>query len=255
MTYTIIDSQVFFTNYEKATKQVVSWVQNSESRYICAANVHMVMEAWDSREFSIILNEADMVTPDGMPIVWMLRLKGEKNQQRVYGPTLMLHILEMAAQENIPVGFYGGDAKTLEMLVYRMQAQYPGLNVAYSFSPPFRELKPAEDAEIVKHIQQSCVRILFVGLGCPKQEYWMAAHRNHISAVMLGVGAAFDFHAGTVKQSPAWMQRLGLEWFFRFTQEPKRLWKRYFFYNPRFILLALMDLLGALHWIKRSKDA
>lgn len=242
MTYRIINVSIDKVSYEEATNKILLWGKSSDSRYVCAANVHMVMEAWDSPSFRDVVNNADMVTPDGMPLVWTLRLKGEKEQERVYGPTLMLHVLEVAAHENIPVGFYGSDAKTLEMLIQRMQAQYPRLTVSFSYSPPFRALTPAEDEQIIQQIQESGVRILFVALGCPKQELWMASHREKIPAVMLGVGAAFDFHAGTVKQAPIWMQRLGLEWFFRLMQEPRRLWKRYLYHNPRFVFLALWDL-------------
>jgi len=185
----------------------------------------------------------------------MLRLKGYKDQQRVYGPTLMLHVLKMAAREKIPIGFYGGDVKTLELLVERMQTQFSGLNVSYSYSPPFRQLSSAEDKDVVKRIQEAGVRILFVGLGCPKQECWMAEHRDRISSVMVGVGAAFDFHAGVISQAPSWMQKLGLEWLYRLIREPKRLWKRYLVHNPRFMILALMDLFGIFDKVKREKNA
>ena len=239
----VLGSTISLTSYVDAAQDVARWVPAGESRYVCAANVHMLMEAWDSPSFRDVVNNADIVTPDGMPLVWMLRAKGEKEQERVYGPTLMLHVLEAAAQENISVGFYGGNAETLEKLIKRMQAQYPRLSVGFSYSPPFRVLSPAEDEQIIQKIRQSDVRILFVALGCPKQEQWMAARCGRINAVMLGVGAAFDFHAGTVRQAPSWMQTLGLEWFFRLLQEPKRLWKRYFFHNPRFVFFALLELL------------
>jgi N-acetylglucosaminyldiphosphoundecaprenol N-acetyl-beta-D-mannosaminyltransferase len=239
------------TSYVDAMLKIQMWAQAAESRYVCAANVHMVMETWDKPDFREIVNTADIVTPDGMPLVWVLRLKGHKDQQRVYGPTLFLHVLEIAASENIPVGFYGGEPSTLELLIKRMQARYPGLNVAYACSPPFRELSRDEDLEITSDIKKSGARILFVGLGCPKQERWMAAHRGQIPAVMIGVGAAFDFHAGVKRQAPGWVQKMGLEWLFRFFQEPRRLWRRYLVQNPRFVLLALAELLGIL---KISQD-
>ena len=242
----VIGAKIHSTSYISATEKINLWSRASESRYICAANVHMVMEAHDSSEYKKTINNADIVTPDGMPLVWMLRLKGHKEQQRVYGPTLMLHVLKMAERENIPVGFYGGDVDTSTMLVERMQAQYPRLHIAYAFSPPFHELSSDEDAEIVGRIRKSGIKILFVALGCPKQECWMAEHRDKIPVVMLGVGAAFDFHAGKKAQSPAWMQRLGLEWLFRLVHEPRRLWKRYLYHNTRFVFLALADLLGFL---------
>lgn len=231
-------------NYDWALKIVIRWAQLRDSRYICIANVHMLMEAYDSPGFKGVVNDADLVTPDGMPLVWMMRVKGKRDQQRVYGPTLMLHVLEAAARENIPVGFYGGAPPVLESLVARMRVRFEGLNVAFNLSPPFRELSPQEDAEMIQSINDSGARILFVGLGCPKQEIWMANHREKVSAVMLGVGAAFDFHAGVKPQAPGWMQSAGLEWLFRFIREPGRLWKRYLFHNPRFVLLAVGDLLG-----------
>ncbi|MCL4275873.1 MAG: WecB/TagA/CpsF family glycosyltransferase [Anaerolineales bacterium] len=240
----IIGLKISLTDYSNATGSVMLWSQNDKFHYICAANVHMLMEVHDSPEFAKIVNNADLVVPDGMPLVWMMRLKGQRDQQRVYGPTLMLHVLAMAARENIPVGFYGGAPQVLDALVERMKERYNGLNVVYAYSPPFRELNRQEKEEIVKNIDRSGVRILFVGLGCPKQEIWMAEHRGKVHAVMLGVGAAFDFHSGLKLQAPSWMQRLGLEWLFRLLTEPRRLWKRYLYHNSRFIFLAIADLLG-----------
>ena len=246
MTPAIIGSEIYQTSYISATKQVIDWAEAGQNRYVCAANVHMVMEAWDDASFREVVNSADLVTPDGMPLVWILRLKGFKKQQRVYGPTLMLHVLEMAAWKQIPVGFYGGKPNILDKLVKRMQDKFPGLRVDCSISPPFHALSPEDDREICERIQESGVRILFIGLGCPKQERWMFEHRNRIPAVMLGVGAAFDFHSGVISQAPMWMQRTGLEWLFRLIQEPGRLWRRYILNNPRFIVLAMADLLGLL---------
>jgi len=242
----VLGTRVDSTSYADATDTVVDWSYRHEGRYICVANVHMLMEAHDSSNFRKIVSDADLVTPDGMPLVWMIRLKGRRSQSRVYGPTLMLHILERALRENIPVGFYGGQPKVLESLIKEMQARYAGLNVVYSFSPPFRALGPEEDLAMVEQINRSGANILFVGLGCPKQEYWMAERRGKINAVMLGVGAAFDFHSGLKPQAPAWMQAIGLEWLFRLITEPRRLWKRYLYHNPRFIVLAVVDLLGLL---------
>jgi N-acetylglucosaminyldiphosphoundecaprenol N-acetyl-beta-D-mannosaminyltransferase len=243
----VLGIKVSETSYSSSSQQILTWAQSAENRYICVANVHVLMEAYDSAQYHQILNHADMVTPDGMPLVWMLRLKGVKGQTRVYGPTLMLHVLELAAREGIPVGFYGAEARILELLVKRLRERFPGLTVAYAFSPPFRALNESESARIVAEIVHSGARILFVGLGCPKQEIWMAEQRGKIPAVMIGVGAAFDFHAGIKRQSPPILQKLGLEWLFRLIQEPKRLWKRYLYHNPRFVYLANADLLGILN--------
>lgn len=162
----------------------------------------------------------------------------------------MLHVLEIAAQEKIPVGFYGSTPDVLHSLVERMQVRYEDLEIALSVSPPFRVATPEEDARIIDEINRSGAKILFVGLGCPKQEIWMKEHRGRVNAAMLGVGAAFDFHSGFKPQAPAWMQKLGLEWLFRLLSEPGRLWKRYLYNNPRFLVLAAADLLGFLK--KRS---
>ncbi len=238
----IIGNLITPTNYQHATEQTLQWASAAESRYVCIANVHMLMEAHDSPSYRQMINNADLVTPDGMPLVWMMRQKGHPDQQRVYGPTLMLHILEAAARQNIPIGFYGSSPKVLETLQNKLKKKYPNLNITYVYSPPFRETTQLEDQEIISQINASGARILFIGLGCPKQEKWMAEHRGKINAVMLGVGAAFDFHAGVKSQAPAWMQKNGLEWLHRLITEPRRLWRRYLYHNPRFIILAIADL-------------
>ena len=240
----VINIKINETSYADATSKIRLWAQNRESRAVYATSVHGTMEAHDTPEFREILNRADLITPDGMPIVWMLRMKGVRNQQRVYGPTLMLHVLEMAAKEGISVGFYGGELVILESLVTRMMAIFPSLQVDYAFSPPFRPLGEEETIQIRNEIIRSGVQILFVGLGCPRQEKWIDSQRGSIPAVMIGVGAAFDFHAGVKPQAPTWMQKTGLEWFFRLLSEPRRLWKRYFYIVPRFILIAFADILG-----------
>jgi len=204
----------------------------------------MVMEAYDDPKFLQVVNESDLVTPDGMPLVWMMRLLGKKDQERVYGPELTLRVLKAAVEEGIPVGFYGSSPEVLENLVSNVKRRYTGLRVVYAYSPPYRELSAQEEEEVVRSIRESRAKILFVGLGCPKQERWMANHKGKIDAVMVGVGAAFDFHAGHVRQAPPWMQRMGLEWLFRLIMEPGRLWKRYVKHNPRFLALAALQLIG-----------
>ncbi len=233
-------------SYQSATNQAVNWATQCSSRYICVANVHTVMEAWDSKPFHETINNADLVTPDGMPLVWLLRLKGHRDQERVYGPTLMLHVLENAAQAGISVGFYGSTQQVLDQLKAHIQTNFANIKISYSFSPPFRDITPAEDEQISNAISLSKTQILFVGLGCPKQETWMATHRGRIPAVMIGVGAAFDFHARIKPQAPQWLQSIGLEWLFRFLTEPRRLWRRYLKHNSRFIFLAIADLLGLI---------
>lgn len=243
----VIKTRVDPTSYEHAASQVVTWAHTGERRYVCAANVHMVMEAYDSAEFQRIVNAAALVTPDGMPLVWMLRRLGYPDQQRVYGPDLTLHVAHEAVKKGVPVGLYGSSPETIQAFQRFLETEYPGIQVQYAYSPPFRELTREEDAQVVRDINNSGARILFVGLGCPKQERWMAAHLNYLNLVMLGVGVAFDFHAGHKLQAPGWMQKIGLEWLFRLLTEPRRLWQRYLYNNPRFMILAAWQLF----WQKR----
>jgi N-acetylglucosaminyldiphosphoundecaprenol N-acetyl-beta-D-mannosaminyltransferase len=201
---------------------------------VCVATVHMVMEAWDDPDYRALVNGADLVTPDGVPLVWALRALGAAGATRVYGPRLTEILCERAAGCGVPVGFYGGAPEVLERLCARLAARHPGLRIAFRASPPFRPLSSDEDARIREEIRASGARLLFVGLGCPRQERWMAAHRE-LPCVQLGVGAAFDFLAGAKPQAPAWLQRAGLEWLFRLACEPRRLWRRYAVHNPRFV--------------------
>jgi N-acetylglucosaminyldiphosphoundecaprenol N-acetyl-beta-D-mannosaminyltransferase len=189
------------------------------------------------------MNGADLTAPDGMPLVFGLRRLGLPRSTRVYGPALMRAVLAEAARRGVPVGFYGAAPHVLAALRSRMRSRLEGLEVAYAVSPPFRELSSAEDRDAVAEMNASGARILFVGLGCPKQERWMAAHQGSVHMPMLGVGAAFDFLAGEKRQAPRWMQRAGLEWLFRLATEPKRLWKRYLKHNPRFVILFGLQLI------------
>jgi N-acetylglucosaminyldiphosphoundecaprenol N-acetyl-beta-D-mannosaminyltransferase len=190
------------------------------------------------------MNGADLVTPDGMPLVWALRSLGFQDATRVYGPDLTPVVLAIAEEDGIPVGLYVGAPQVLDRLQAVIRERFPAIRIAYAFSPPFRPLTAEEDEKVVEAINNSGTRILFIGLNTPKQDYWMAAHRDRIHAVMLGVGAAFDFLAGTKAQAPRWMMRIGMEWFFRLVTEPRRLGKRYLKHNPRFVVLFAAQLLG-----------
>jgi N-acetylglucosaminyldiphosphoundecaprenol N-acetyl-beta-D-mannosaminyltransferase len=239
----ILGMRVDPTSYGQAVSQILDWAHAAGSRTVCVANVHMVMEGYDSPDFRNVVNAADLVVPDGMPLVWTLRQKGFTGQERVYGPDLTLRLLASAEENGIPIGFFGSTPETLGLLVKNVHQQFPGVQIAYTFSPPFRPISPEEDELIVKEINTSGIRILFVGLGCPKQEKWMAAHVGQVQTVMVGVGAAFDFIAGTRQQAPKWIQSIGMEWLFRLGQEPGRLWRRYLYHNPRFIFLVMLPLL------------
>lgn len=210
---------------------------------VCICNVHSVVRAWQETEFGRVVNEADMATPDGAPVAWMLRRLGHAGQQRINGPDLMWRYCEQAQLRGEPIFFYGGTEETLARMRVMLLAAFPGLKIVGAISPPFRALTPDEDATIVDQINASGAGVVFVSLGCPKQELWMAAHRGRVHAVMIGVGAAFDFHAGTTRRAPRWMQNSGLEWLHRLLSEPRRLGKRYFVTNSLFIFAAAKQLL------------
>lgn len=242
----IVGMRTHATSYAHATDQILTWAGQPQTtgRYVCVANVHMAMETHDDPQFQRVVNGADLVTPDGMPLVWALRALGVKDASRVYGPTLTLHVCEAAARTGTPIALYGGTPESLETFTQFLRARFPTIEVAARIAPPFRPLNDEEDEQYTRELAESGARILFVGIGCPKQERWMAAHKDRIPAVMLGVGAAFDFHSGRVRQAPPTLQKLGLEWLFRLLMEPRRLWKRYAKHNPRFVALLAMQLLG-----------
>ncbi|MFT5141934.1 MAG: N-acetylglucosaminyldiphosphoundecaprenol N-acetyl-beta-D-mannosaminyltransferase [Rhodothermales bacterium] len=240
----VISFPVAALNYERAVAAAMRDAEASLGGYVCIANVHMVMEAFDDPEFREVVAGARMVTSDGMPLVWMLRAQGLKEAERVYGPTLTLHVCRAAAAKRMPVGLYGGTEQSILEFKAFLASNFPTLEVACAISPPFRPPTQAEDRAHVREIMSSGARILFVGIGCPKQEKWMGAHAESLPGVtMFGVGAAFDFHSGRVRQAPAVLQKAGLEWAFRLLMEPKRLWRRYFVHNPRFVYLAIRQLL------------
>lgn len=234
---TILGARIHALDYRIATSIIVDWARLGESRYVCIANTHSVVQAWRKSGFMRTLNGADLATSDGVPLVWCLKLLGASSAKRVYGPDLMLHVCSEAAKAELPIALFGGNPDTLNALSKFLDQSFPGIQIVCKIAPPYRPLTPEEDEAFVNEIKSSGARILFVGLGCPKQEEWMRAHKDVVSAVMLGVGAAFDFHAGRVRQAPHWMQKIGMEWFFRLLMEPRRLWKRYASTVPLFIVL------------------
>ncbi len=241
----IITMRVDITNKDKVLEDVAGFIEDKRSAYICVSNVHMCMETFDSLHFMNIVNNADLVIPDGRPIYWAQRLLRNSNAEHVRGQDIMNALCEMSAKSNINIGLYGGSSDALlENVVRNLTRTFKGLNITYTYSPPFRPLTKTEDEEVVNKINTASVDVLFVGIGCPKQEVWMAEHKGRIDCVMLGVGAAFDFIAGSKKHAPKWMQKFGLEWFFRLCCEPKRLWKRYLKQNPRFIFYFFKQLLN-----------
>lgn len=255
----ILGVRISRTSYTEVAQVCRHWIADSNRRatededpgrtahYICVTSVHGIITAVRDRGFRSILNEADIATPDGMPVVWALRSFGAYVQSRVYGPVLMLTLCEQAQALGHRIFLYGGQTKTLERLCCRLREKFPRLEICGAYSPPFRPLSLAEEHECVKMLQESAADIIFVGLSTPKQERWMAQHRAYFPGkILVGVGAAFDFHAGTLRQAPGWMQQAGLEWFFRLMMEPRRLWKRYLLVVPLFLSLWPLQKLGLL---------
>lgn len=228
---------------------VYDWIittlnSRDRSSYVCVSNVHMCMEVFDSSYFSKVVNSADLVIPDGRPIFWAQKLLKAKWARQVRGQDVMNLICSRSVTDTIRIGLYGGSSdEILDRVKYNLNILYPNINVVYSYSPPFRSLSDLEAQGVVDNINQTRVDVLFVGIGCPKQEQWMFEHKGKINCVMLGVGAAFDFISGSKKHAPRWMQKAGLEWLFRLFSEPKRLWKRYLKQNPRFIYYFLQQWL------------
>ncbi len=223
-------------NQDMALSEVTRWIEAGERHYVCVTGVHGVMESQRDPELKAIHNASGLTTPDGMPMVWAGRKAGAEWMDRVYGPDLMLNVLTRAAERGWPSFLYGGKDGVPELLARKLTERIPGLEIAGSHSPPFRPLTEAEDAEIVDRINDSGAQLVWVGLSTPKQERWMAAHRDRLTApALFGVGAAFDFHAGLLPQAPPWMQRNGLEWCYRLAKEPRRLWRRYLVNNPAYL--------------------
>ncbi len=226
------------TTYDEATACILAAARARRPALVAATSMHGLTLGAIEPEFGALLNAFDMLPPDGQPVRWALNLlHGAGLRDRVYGPTLTLRLCEAAAREGLGVYFYGSRPDVLRRLATRLQARVPGLRIAGYRSPPFRPLSPEEDAAAVRDILQSGASLVFVGLGCPRQERWAYAHRDRIPAPLVCVGAAFDFHAGTLAQAPAWMQARGLEWLFRLRMEPRRLWRRYAKHIPIFLAL------------------
>jgi N-acetylglucosaminyldiphosphoundecaprenol N-acetyl-beta-D-mannosaminyltransferase len=241
-TATVLGARIDVLSWEESIHRIATWGQRRESRYVCACNVHSIVTANADPVFREIINSADMATADGMPVAWSLRKLGFGKQERINGPDLTWRLLEHAAAGGQSVFFYGSSEQTLCLLKSKIEAAFPTLTIAGMLSPPYRPLTDAEDQQIIEEVNASEAALVFVGLGCPKQEVWMAQHRGKIKAVMLGVGAAFDYHAGTLRRAPVWMQRAGLEWAYRLLKEPRRLWRRYLSTNTQFLFSVMQQL-------------
>jgi N-acetylglucosaminyldiphosphoundecaprenol N-acetyl-beta-D-mannosaminyltransferase len=242
----ILGVAVSAVNPQMVLEIVNEWIHSGQGQYVCVTGVHGVIESYRKVTIRDIHNAAGLVVPDGMPLVWLGRLRGFPHVERVYGPDLMLNLCEESLKHGYRNFFYGGAPGVAERLADRLQSRFPGLKIAGTYSPPFRALRPEEDDEISGAINRVRPDIVWVGMSTPKQETWMAQHVDRLRpCVLIGVGAAFDFHAGLKRQAPRWMMRAGLEWLFRLSHEPLRLAPRYLINNPMFLWLIALQMAGA----------
>ncbi len=230
-------------NLQQAVAEIEAWVASGARHYVNVCNVHTVMECQRAPSLREIVNHSGLSTPDGMPLVWLSRWHGHQSAGRVYGPDLMLALCERGQTTGHRHFFYGGAPGVADLLAARLQQRFPELAIAGVHTPPFRPADVSEVPAVIDAINASRPDVVWVGLGTPKQDYWIARHRGVLDApVLIAIGAAFDFHAGLLPQAPRWMQRIGLEWLFRLAHEPRRLAYRYLVYNPRFVAGALLQL-------------
>lgn len=229
-------------NPEQAIAEIEGWIRRRERQYVNVCNVHTIMECQKDGKLRRIVNSSGLSTPDGMPLVWLSRLHGFQTAARVYGPDLLLALCDRGQAAGYRHFFYGGAPGIVERLADRLQRRYPRLIVAGTYAPPFRPVGTVEEPRVLEAIDAARPDIVWVGLGTPKQDHWVADHRPLLeSPVLIAIGAAFDFHAGVLRQAPRWMQRSGLEWCFRLAQEPRRLAYRYLVLNPLFVLNAVLQ--------------
>lgn len=245
-TFRILSVRLDSLQIPDVIQRMEDWISERKcAHYIAVANVHVIMEAHHDLAFGRVLAEAALCVPDGMPLIWVGRMRGHKLQRRVYGPDLLLEFCRKTHERGYRHFFYGGAPGVPEMLAERLKAKFPGLNIAGVYSPPFRSLTREEDAAQVEIINQAAPDVLWVGLGCPKQERWMSEHRDWLRVpVLIGVGQAFDIHSGRSKQAPSWLRERGLEWLCRLLADPRRLWRRYLIYNSQFVIYESLELLG-----------
>ncbi|MEX2425976.1 MAG: WecB/TagA/CpsF family glycosyltransferase [Thermomicrobiaceae bacterium] len=233
----ILGVRISALNMNLAVETIENWIETGEQHYVCICTVHTIMECQRSDQLRETVNSAGIRTPDGMPLVWLSRRAGHDQVSRVYGPDLMLEMCRRSGDIGHRHFFYGGGPGVAEILVGRLTSQFPELNVAGIHTPGMLASGELEDRAVIKKINESDADVVWVGLGAPKQDWWVANHRSLLKApVLIAVGAAFDFHSGRVAQAPGWMQRNGLEWLFRLWQDPKRLWRRYILDNSRFVI-------------------
>ena len=228
-------------SYHDICEEIINLAQQSQSEYVCVSNVHMLVEAYKDKCFAEIVNNAIIATPDGLPLTWGLKWIYGIQQDRVAGMDLLPNLLQQASEKNISVFFYGNTTEVLDKTKEYVREHYKGIPSVETYSPPFRELTEKEKREIIEMINASGAKLVFVSLGCPKQEKWMASMKGKVNAIMLGIGAALPVLIGEQSRAPQWMQKAGLEWLYRLCQEPRRLFKRYFVTNTMFIYLLIKE--------------
>lgn len=237
----ILKTKINVTNMSDTIKYICSHLDELRGKYICVSNVHTTVMSYENEEYRKIQNSAAMALPDGAPLSSYSRRKGYRDAQRVTGPDLMLELFKISMQGGYRHYFYGATEQTLTAMRQVLERDYPGIEIAGMYAPPFRETTQEEDEQIIQQINESRPDFIWVGLGAPKQEQWMYQHMGKLNGVLIGVGAGFDYLAGYIKRAPRWMQKMSLEWVYRLLQDPKRLWRRYFTSNVKFICLTRMD--------------
>jgi N-acetylglucosaminyldiphosphoundecaprenol N-acetyl-beta-D-mannosaminyltransferase len=249
----VIGSPITALPFDAQMNIIVEWAQQHLSKMVCVANAHMLVEAHWNPDFAQILQEADIVTSDGMPIVWMMKRLGIRTQNRVAGMDILMSLCHLATQYGLKVYFLGSQQSVLDRMKARLDIDFPSLSVAGIEPLPFRPMTLEEEDDVLNRIQASGAGLVFVSLGCPKQEKWMAQYRSRVPAVMIGLGGAFPVYGGLKKWAPRWIQKAGLEWAYRWMQEPRRLAKRYSQTNRAFLWLSLKQLFqaGVQHIFKR----
>jgi len=242
----VIEIPVDVGSIASISQKIIQRADNPENHggYVCVANVHMLSVAHENPKFRSVMKKADLTIADGIPLVWTQKLKGHHHAERVCGPDLMLELCQLASIHKLSIFLLGGSPHTLQLLTQKLGQLFPNLKIAGTYSPDLLPPEPELDLPLTEKINSSGASLLFVGLGCPKQEFWCASHAHYLKPLSIGVGAAFDFHAGTKKRPPIFIQQCGLEWLYRLISEPRRLWKRYLISNSIFLYLSVRDFIG-----------
>lgn len=249
----IINSFISIGKYQNFLNEILLLGKNQISSYICISNVHMLVEGYKDTSFQIIINQANLATPDGMPLVKAIRWLYGIEQERVAGMDLMPDLMRISAQRNLSIYLYGSTDQILSKVIQKALSDFPNIIICGSYAPPFRELTSQENNDIIEQINHTNPNFVFVALGCPKQEKWMSEQKGKIHSCMIGFGGAFEVYAGVKDRAPLWMQNASLEWFYRLKQDPKRLWKRYLYTNSLFVLLLSKQII-ITKFFKKNTD-